>query len=122
MVSIDRILAPASSALQQCPQDTEECGTPPVCTNTVNSPANCGGCGMKCAKGEICQASECACPGGFNSCAPAGGGAEVCTNVKVDEVSLQYVDYAHFSRRYKEAIGETPDQTRARRGEGAKGT
>lgn len=28
-------------------------------------------------------------------------------------LSLQYVDYAHFSRRYKEVIGETPDQTRA---------
>jgi AraC-like DNA-binding protein len=31
-------------------------------------------------------------------------------------LSLQYVDYAHFSRRYKEVIGETPDQTRTRRG------
>lgn len=30
-------------------------------------------------------------------------------------LSLQYADYAHFSRRYKEVIGETPDQTRARR-------
>lgn len=29
-------------------------------------------------------------------------------------LSLQYVDYAHFSRRYKEVIGETPDQTRLR--------
>jgi AraC-like DNA-binding protein len=28
-------------------------------------------------------------------------------------LSLQYVDYAHFSRRYKEVLGETPDQTRA---------
>ena len=31
---------------------------------------------------------------------------------------LQYVDYAHFSRRYKEVIGETPDQTRTQRGGG----
>lgn len=30
-------------------------------------------------------------------------------------LSLQYVDYAHFSRRYKEVIGETPDHTRGRR-------
>jgi AraC-like DNA-binding protein len=30
-------------------------------------------------------------------------------------LSLQYVDYAHFSRRYKEVIGETPDHTRSRR-------
>ena len=30
-------------------------------------------------------------------------------------LSLQYVDYAHFSRRYKQVIGETPDHTRARR-------
>ena len=28
-------------------------------------------------------------------------------------LSLQYVDYAHFSRRYKDVVGETPDQTRA---------
>jgi AraC-like DNA-binding protein len=34
-------------------------------------------------------------------------------------LSLQYVDYAHFSRRYKEVIGETPDQTRARRSAGS---
>ena len=27
-------------------------------------------------------------------------------------LSLQYVDYAHFSRRYKAVLGETPDQTR----------
>jgi AraC-like DNA-binding protein len=27
-------------------------------------------------------------------------------------LSLQYVDYAHFSRRYKEVLGETPDRTR----------
>ena len=32
-------------------------------------------------------------------------------------LSLQYADHAHFSRRYKEVIGETPDQTR-RRGPG----
>jgi transcriptional regulator GlxA family with amidase domain len=30
-------------------------------------------------------------------------------------LSLQYVYYAHFSRRYREVIGETPDQTRAAR-------
>ena len=28
-------------------------------------------------------------------------------------LSLEYVDYAHFSRRYKDVLGETPDQTRA---------
>lgn len=27
-------------------------------------------------------------------------------------LSLGYADYAHFSRRYKQVIGETPDQTR----------
>jgi AraC-like DNA-binding protein len=36
------------------------------------------------------------------------------TNLTELALSLQYVDYAHFSRRYKEVIGETPDQTRAR--------
>ena len=34
-------------------------------------------------------------------------------------LSLQYADYAHFSRRYKEVIGETPDDTRSRRGVGS---
>lgn len=29
-------------------------------------------------------------------------------------LSLHYVDYAHFSRRYEEILGETPAQTRAR--------
>jgi AraC-like DNA-binding protein len=29
-------------------------------------------------------------------------------------LSLHYFDYAHFSRRYKEVLGETPEQTRAR--------
>jgi AraC-like DNA-binding protein len=33
-------------------------------------------------------------------------------------LSLQYADYAHFSRRYKEVIGETPDHTRTRRSVG----
>jgi len=47
--------------------------------------ANCGACGMKCDKGEICQKSMCSCPGGFKSCAPAAGGAAVCTNVRVDK-------------------------------------
>ncbi len=28
-------------------------------------------------------------------------------------IDLHYVDYAHFFRRYKEVLGETPDQTRA---------
>jgi AraC-like DNA-binding protein len=34
-------------------------------------------------------------------------------------LSLGYVDYAHFSRRYKDVIGETPDQTRAARRRGS---
>jgi len=36
-------------------------------------------------------------------------------------LSLHYVDYAHFSRRYKEVIGETPDETRARADRSASG-
>ena len=35
------------------------------------------------------------------------------TDLTALALSLRYVDYAHFSRRYKEVIGETPDQTRA---------
>ena len=40
------------------------------------------------------------------------------TNLTELALSLQYADYAHFSRRYKEVIGETPDHTRSRRGVG----
>jgi AraC-like DNA-binding protein len=40
------------------------------------------------------------------------------TNLTELALSLQYVDYAHFSRRYKAVIGETPDHTRTRRGVG----
>ena len=36
------------------------------------------------------------------------------TDLTALAIDLQYVDYSHFSRRYKEVIGETPDQTRAR--------
>lgn len=38
------------------------------------------------------------------------------TDLTALALSLRYVDYAHFSRRYKEVIGETPDQTRGQRG------
>jgi AraC-like DNA-binding protein len=37
------------------------------------------------------------------------------TDLTALAVSLRYVDYAHFSKRYKEVIGETPDQTRSHR-------
>jgi len=36
------------------------------------------------------------------------------TDLTALALSLYYVDHAHFSRRYKEVLGETPDQTRAR--------
>lgn len=40
--------------------------------------------------------------------------------VDLTELALRlgFVDYAHFSRRYKEILGETPEQTRATRGAG----
>jgi AraC-like DNA-binding protein len=40
------------------------------------------------------------------------------TDLTALALSLRFVDYAHFSRRYKEVIGETPDQTRGQRGLG----
>ena len=47
----------------------------------------------------------------------AGGGHHASRAPGTDltdlALSLGYVDYAHFSRRYKEVLGETPDQTRA---------
>jgi AraC-like DNA-binding protein len=44
--------------------------------------------------------------------------ADASTDLTELALSLHYVDYAHFSRRYKEVIGETPDQTRSQRGTG----
>lgn len=38
--------------------------------------------------------------------------AQPSTDLTELALSLHYVDYAHFSRRYKEVLGETPDQTR----------
>jgi AraC-like DNA-binding protein len=35
------------------------------------------------------------------------------TDLTALALSLDYADYAHFSRRYKEVLGETPDRTRA---------
>jgi hypothetical protein len=56
---------------------------PPQCTNTTASRANCGGCGIKCDKGEVCSDGACACAGGFKSC----GDPAACVNVKVDEAN-----------------------------------
>ena len=41
--------------------------------------------------------------------------AQPKTNLTELALSLGYVDYAHFSRRYRQVLGETPDQTRAQR-------
>jgi hypothetical protein len=57
---------------------------PPVCTNTTNSPANCGACGMKCGQGMICTDSKCACPGQSEMCG-GDAGARACVNTKRDK-------------------------------------
>jgi methylphosphotriester-DNA--protein-cysteine methyltransferase len=38
--------------------------------------------------------------------------AQPDTNLTQLAMDLHYVDYAHFFRRYKDVLGETPDETR----------
>jgi hypothetical protein len=61
---------------------------PPVCTNTTNSPANCGACGNKCGAGMNCSAATCQCVGMFLDCAGDAGvdaGTRSCINPKHDK-------------------------------------
>jgi len=37
-------------------------------TSTISDPANCGGCGVTCAEGELCWRGACGCPKGFTQC------------------------------------------------------
>ncbi len=50
-----------------CPADLTVCGL--ECKDVLSDPANCGGCGIPCSTGEVCQAGVCAC----ESCVPDGG-------------------------------------------------
>lgn len=59
-----------------CPPGTMRCG--PYCTNVSMDPANCGGCGIACHSGMLCESGVCACPTGTIDC---GG---TCINLKSD--------------------------------------
>ena len=50
-------------------------GGTPYCANTKTDNANCGGCGITCGNGKVCQNGACA-----NDCASSDGGVEtLCT-------------------------------------------
>jgi alpha-tubulin suppressor-like RCC1 family protein len=62
-----------------CPPDGQcECGAAPLafcgqaCTDTSRDSSNCGGCGSKCALGELCQGGQCECQSvfGYSQCGP----------------------------------------------------
>ncbi len=44
-----------------------------------DDPANCGGCGIACAAGDICWRGACGCPKGFTAC------GKECKNLQVDD-------------------------------------
>lgn len=48
-----------------CPGETMCAGG---CVDTGSDPANCGGCGLACSTGTLCQAGSCGCPGGETLC------------------------------------------------------
>lgn len=64
-----------------CPANSTACGTPPVCIDTANSAAHCGGCDNACPSGMVCNASTCGCPPSMNECSGA------CSNPKVDPLN-----------------------------------
>src|SRR5690606_33657119 len=45
-----------------CSAGEMACGN--SCVNTMASATNCGGCGISCTNGEMCQAGACVCPAG----------------------------------------------------------
>jgi glucosylceramidase len=49
-----------------CPGTQTACGTD--CVDTSSDPMNCGGCGIPCSTGEVCQGGSCQCQSGLMSC------------------------------------------------------
>jgi glucosylceramidase len=52
---------PANSIV--CPVDQVACGS--QCTGVLVDPLNCGGCGIPCSTGQVCQAGACQCLSGM---------------------------------------------------------
>ena len=42
-----------------------------TCTFTATDPRNCGGCGIACGAGQICNGGRCGCPSGTSACGNA---------------------------------------------------
>ena len=59
MVRGDGGLLPVAPA--QCAAPQVSCGA--YCATTGNDPLNCGGCGLRCATGQVCVAGRCSAPG-----------------------------------------------------------
>ena len=60
------------------PQDSGPCATGTIscggyCANTSNDPYNCGGCGIRCATGQVCTARVCTSGGGGGDGGMGGG-------------------------------------------------
>jgi glucosylceramidase len=63
-----------------CPDGQAGCGE--ACIDVTADPANCGGCGIPCAAGQICAAGVCACTAGMRDCngtCVVAGGADCGT-------------------------------------------
>jgi len=72
----DAVIAPQGPV---CPADQAACGQ--VCVGVATDPMNCGGCGIPCAAGQICEGGACRCLSGTlcnGSCLPPDAGAGAC--------------------------------------------
>ena len=65
----------------ECPAAQTQCGG--SCTDTSLDPNNCGGCGTKCAAGEVCSGGTCSttCGSGTTKCGGGDAGAVYCANL-----------------------------------------
>jgi glucosylceramidase len=64
----------AERAGPTCPVEQTACGQ--ECFTTLTDPANCGGCGIPCSTGQLCQAGVCECVAGVlcnGACIPDDG-------------------------------------------------
>jgi glucosylceramidase len=61
-----------------CPAGETACGL--ACLDVSADPANCGGCGIPCSAGQVCQAGACQCTSGVlcNGACVASGDGGVC--------------------------------------------
>ena len=62
---------PVDSGTLVCPGGQIDCGG--YCADTSRDPFNCGGCGVRCATGQVCTARVCTSGGGGMDAGPGGG-------------------------------------------------